>query len=57
MHTLIKAMKAILGYTPVKWPEGQGDLAVGAMLLKDLRIAFCLCGAKELWHADWILKN
>ena len=25
--------------------------------MKDTRIAFCLCGAKELWHADWILKN
>ena len=52
MATLIRAMKAILGYTPVKWPEGGDDLTVGGMLLKDLRIGFCLCGAKELWHAD-----
>ena len=52
MSTLINAMKAILGYTPVKLPEGQDDLTVGGVVLKDLRIAFCLCGAKELWHAD-----
>ena len=57
MSTLIKAMKAILGYTPVRWPEGHDDLTVGGMILKDLRIAFCLCGAKELWHVDWIMKN
>ena len=57
MSTLIKAMQAILGYTPVNWPKGQDDLIVGGMILKDLRIAFFLRGAKELWHADWILKN
>ena len=56
MSALIKAMKAILGCTPVRWPEPD-DLTVGGMLLKDLRIAFCLCRAKELRHADWSLKN
>ena len=57
MATLIKATKAIRGYTPVKWPEGRDDLTVGGMLLKDMRIGFCLCGAKELWYSDWILKD
>ena len=56
MSTQIKAMQAILGYTPVKFLE-LDDLTVGGMLLKGLRIAFCLCGAKVLWHADLILKN
>ena len=27
------------------------------MLLKDMRIGFCLRGAKELWYSDWILKD
>ena len=31
--TLIKAMKAILGYTPVKWPEPD-DLTVGGHALE-----------------------
>jgi hypothetical protein len=30
MATLIKAIKAVLGYTPVKWSEGQDDLIVWA---------------------------
>ena len=36
----------------------EGDPRVHrGFLLQDMRIACCLCGAKELWHADWMLKN
>ena len=55
--TLIRATKAILGYAAVNWPWGRDDLTVGGMLLKDIRIGFCLRGAKELWCSDWILKD
>ena len=55
MATLIRAMKAILGYAAVNWPEGEDDLTVWGM--KGTRIGFCLCGAKELWYSDWILKD
>ncbi len=48
MATLIRVMKAILGYTPVKWHEGRDNLIIGGMLLEDLRIGFCLRSAKEL---------
>ena len=34
MSTLVKAMKAILGLTPVNWPKGQDDLTVGGMLFE-----------------------
>ena len=39
-------------------PCHEGDPRVHrGLLLKDMGIACCLCGAKELWHADWMLKN
>ncbi len=57
MATLIRAMTAILGYAAVNWLEGRDDLTVGGMLLKDMRIGFCLRGGKELWYSDWILKD
>ena len=31
MSTLINAFQAILGYTPVKWPEGRDDLSAHAL--------------------------
>ena len=55
--TPIRAMKAILGYAAVNWLEARDDLIVGGMLLKDMRIGFCLLGARELWYSDWILKD
>ena len=56
MAFLILAMKAILGYTALAWPTSR-NIYAGGMLLKDLRIGFCLCGADELRHADWNLKS
>ena len=56
MAFLILAMKAILGYTALAWPTSR-NLCVGGMLLNDLRIGFCLCGADELWHTDWNLQS
>ena len=56
MALLILAMKAILGCTALKWPIAR-TLIVGGMLLKDLRIGFCLCGIDELRRDDWILKT
>ena len=56
MAFLILAMKAILGYTALAWPTSR-NLCAGGMLLKDLRIGFCLCGADELQHTDWNLQS
>ena len=36
MATLIKAMQAVLGYTPVNWPTGQYDLIVRGHALEGL---------------------
>ena len=56
MALLILSMKAILGYIALALPTSR-NLCVGGMLLKDLRIGFCLCGADELRRADWNLKS
>ena len=46
MALLVPAMKAILGYTELTCPTPD-DLSIGGMLLKDMRIAFCLCGRRS----------
>ena len=56
MAFLIFSMKAILGYIALAWPTLR-NLCVGGMLLEDLRIGFCLCGADELQRTDWKLQS
>ena len=57
MAFLSLGMKAILGYTNLNWPSPSGNLSVGGMLLKNLRIGLCLCGIEELQRLPWMLQT